>query len=245
MADQSFKEIQQEAQRCYGCGVPFCQTGETIDGKVFGCPLHNLIPEWNHMLASGHIDEAVNRLLKSNCFPEITGRVCPAFCQQVCIHRDVDKKPIQNRATERFLAEYAFEHALIKPLIAPIHSGYSIGIIGSGPMGLAAAHYLSARGHTVTIYEKEAILGGGLRTRVSQKKLPSAIIDRRLALLEEQGVQFHTNESVDEEALQGRYTLTINAAVEKQNPYVAFAIQAGKQAAADAERMLLGYTNLL
>ena len=104
MNDLNFLKHQTEAQRCYGCGVPFCQTGTVIDGKQFGCPLHNLIPEWNHMLGNGNLQQAVSRLLQTNCFPEITGRICPAFCQQVCLHKEVDT-PVQTRANEIFLAE--------------------------------------------------------------------------------------------------------------------------------------------
>ncbi|MDO4280320.1 MAG: FAD-dependent oxidoreductase [Peptococcaceae bacterium] len=245
MKDQAYASCHAQASRCYGCGVPFCQTGSESDGKPFGCPLKNLIPEWNAMLAGGNVEEAVRRLLKTNCFPEITGRVCPAFCQQVCIHRETDKKPVQNRATELFLAEYAFANGMITAERPALRSGNALAIIGSGPMGLAAAHYLSARGHDVTVYEKEAAPGGGLLTKISRKKLPESVINRRLSLLEAQGVQFITNETVDAEALQGRYDLVVDCAAEKANPFIASALAAGKQAAVDAECALLGYTNLL
>lgn len=244
MNDLNFLKHQTEAQRCYGCGVPFCQTGTVIDGKQFGCPLHNLIPEWNHMLGNGNLQQAVSRLLQTNCFPEITGRICPAFCQQVCLHKEVDT-PVQTRANELFLAEYAFEKGLIAPLIPTLYSDCTIAIIGAGPMGLAAAHYLSARGHTVTVYDKAAAPGGQLLTNVSEKRLPRDILARRIALLEAQGVEFRTNEEVDEESLKTFYDGVVNCTHGQPRPSVALAIAAGTKAAADAEKALIGYTNLL
>lgn len=168
MNDQTLEQRKTQAGRCYNCGVPFCQTGCTLGGKPFGCPLHNLIPEWNDMLRKGNAAHALSRLLKVNCFPEFTGRVCPAFCQRACIRSEVDGA-VTIRENELFLAEYGFEKGIIVPAEPKVRSGWTVAVIGSGPMGLTAAHLLSSRGHSVTVFEQEAEPGGQLISAIPKR----------------------------------------------------------------------------
>lgn len=233
-----------QAQRCYNCGVPFCQTGCVIDGKPFGCPLHNLIPEWNDMLRKGNAAHALSRLLKVNCFPEFTGRVCPAFCQRACVRAELDGA-VAIKDNELFLAEYGFENGLIVPAAPKKRSGLTVAIIGSGPMGLAAAQLLSARGHGVVVFEKNSEPGGELISKRLEKRLPRAVVARRTALLERQGVEFKCSVEAEAEKLKREYDAVLPCLGGKQNPFVAHAIAAGKRAAAEAELALMGYTNLV
>ena len=243
MNDQTLEQRKTQAGRCYNCGVPFCQTGCTLGGKPFGCPLHNLIPEWNDMLRKGNAAHALSRLLKVNCFPEFTGRVCPAFCQRACIRSEVDGA-VTIRENELFLAEYGFEKGIIVPAEPKVRSGWTVAVIGSGPMGLTAAHLLSSRGHSVTVFEREAEPGGQLISAIPETRLPRDVVSRRIHLLEQQGVFFRTGETVEPEVLSAAYDSVIPCTGGKQNPFVAHAIAAGKRAAAQAELSLMGYTNL-
>ena len=243
MNDQTLEQRKAQAGRCYNCGVPFCQSGCMLDGKPYGCPLHNLIPEWNDMLRKGNAAHALSRLLKVNCFPEFTGRVCPGFCQRACVRSSVDGA-VAIRENELFLAEYGFEKGLIVPAEPKARSGCTVAVIGSGPMGLTAAHLLSSRGHSVTVFEQEAEPGGQLISTIPETRLPRDIVHRRIHLLEQQGVVFRTGEAVETESIAAAYDNVIPCTGGKQNPFVAFAIAAGKRAAAQAELSLMGYTNL-
>ena len=191
----------------------------------------------------GNAAHALSRLLKVNCFPEFTGRVCPAFCQRACIHSEVDGA-VTIRENELFLAEYGFEKGIIVPAEPKVRSGWTVAVIGSGPMGLTAAHLLSSRGHSVTVFEREAEPGGQLISAIPETRLPRDVVSRRIHLLEQQGVVFRTGETVEPEALSAAYDSVIPCTGGKQNPFVAHAIAAGKRAAAQAELSLMGYTNL-
>ncbi|HPE15542.1 MAG TPA: FAD-dependent oxidoreductase [Oscillospiraceae bacterium] len=180
-----------QAARCLDCGIPFCQSGIVFDGKRLGCPLHNLIPEWNDMLRRGNPTQALSRLLKTNCFPEFTGRVCPAFCQMACT-RALCGEPVTVRENELFIIEYAFQNGLMKPQPPAARSGKTVAVVGSGPAGLTAAHYLNRRGHLVTVLEREAEPGGLLLGGIPDKKLPKEIVRRRIDLMEREGVRFRT-----------------------------------------------------
>lgn len=149
---------EQQGARCMNCGVPFCQTGMLFDGKAFGCPLHNLIPEWNDMIYMGNQGHALSRLLKTNNFPEFTGRVCPALCEKACICGIYDS-PITIRAGELSIIEDAFREKRIHPRHPPQYDDKKVAVIGAGPAGLAAADQLNHRGHSVTVIEKQEFPG--------------------------------------------------------------------------------------
>ncbi len=147
---------QLQGGRCMDCGVPFCQAGEMIGGMASGCPLHNLCPEWNELVYMGNWEQAYYRLAKTNCFPEFTGRVCPALCEAACtcgLHGD----PVSSKENERAIVERAWASGLIQPRISPVRTGKSVAIVGSGPSGLAAAALLSSRGHKVTVFERHDV----------------------------------------------------------------------------------------
>ncbi|MCF0145108.1 MAG: FAD-dependent oxidoreductase, partial [Eubacterium sp.] len=180
-----------QAGRCMDCGVPMCQSAIKLNGMVTGCPLHNLIPEWNDEIYRGHFEHALSRLLKTSNFPEFTGRVCPALCEKACIN-GMDGEPVTIHDNELFLIEKAFAEGWMKPRIPAVRSGKRVAVIGSGPAGLAAADQLNHRGHSVTVYEREDRIGGLLMYGIPNMKLDKHIIERRQKLMEEEGVVFQT-----------------------------------------------------
>ena len=167
----------QQGARCMNCGVPFCQSGMIWEGKTFGCPLHNLIPEWNDMIMSGNLGHALSRLLKVNNFPEFTGRVCPAPCEDACVC-GIYGSPITIRDNELCIIEDGFAN--------------KVAVVGSGPAGLAVADQLNHRGHSVTVVEKEAHAGGLLTYGIPNMKLPKSVVRRRIDLMTDEGVSFVT-----------------------------------------------------
>ncbi|WP_455582683.1 glutamate synthase subunit beta [Dysosmobacter sp.] len=181
----------QQGGRCMNCGVPFCQAGMLVEGRAFGCPLHNLIPEWNDMIMSGNRSHALSRLLKTNNFPEFTGRVCPAPCEKSCIC-GIYGDPVTVRDNELCIIEGAFAEGLIQRRRPPQWSGKKIAVVGSGPAGLAAADQLNRRGHSVTVIEREAHPGGLLTYGIPNMKLPKAVVKRRIDLMTDEGVSFVT-----------------------------------------------------
>ena len=184
-----------QAARCMNCGVPFCQNGKPIKGMVSGCPLNNLIPEWNELIYRNKSDEALKRLLMTNNFPEFTSRVCPALCEKACIC-GIDSKPVTVRDNEYHVIENGFNSGLMNPQIPAYRSGKKIAVIGSGPSGLAAADTLNKRGHSVTVYERSDRIGGLLMYGIPNMKLEKSIVDRRLKLMEDEGVEFRTGVNV-------------------------------------------------
>lgn len=179
---------QQQAARCMDCGVPFCQSD-------YGCPLHNLIPEWNDLLYHGELDTAVRRLLMTNNFPEFTSRVCPALCESACIC-NLHDTPVTNRDNENFLIEHAYASGLMQPKPPAVRSGKKVAVIGSGPAGLAAADQLNKRGHLVTVFERSDRIGGLLMYGIPNMKLEKSVIDRRVKLMQEEGVIFQTGVNI-------------------------------------------------
>lgn len=178
-----------QGARCMNCGVPFCQAGIRFDGETLGCPLHNLIPEWNDMLMNGNYGHALSRLLKTNNFPEFTGRVCPAFCEKACTC-GLNDDPITVHDNELSIIEKAFADGRMQPRFAPERSGRKVAVIGSGPAGLAVADQLNHRGHLVTVLEKDERIGGILTYGIPNMKLPKDKVRRRIELMTSEGVTF-------------------------------------------------------
>ena len=172
-----------QASRCMNCGVPFCQSD-------FGCPLHNLIPEWNDLLYQGQEKEALARLLQTAPFPEFTGRVCPALCEKACNLAD---DGVTNRDNELYLIETGFEKGWIQPRVPAVRTGKTVAVVGSGPSGLACADLLNQMGHQVTVIEKANRPGGLLMYGIPNMKLPKEIIKRRIQLMEAEGISFLLN----------------------------------------------------
>ena len=186
----------EQAGRCMNCGVPLCQSAMVLSGMVTGCPLHNLIPEWNDQIWEGHYAHALSRLIKTSNFPEFTGRVCPALCEKACMCGQ-HGEPVTVRDNELFLIETAFEQGLVKPRIPAVRSGKKVAVVGSGPSGLAAADVLNHRGHSVTVFEREDRIGGLLMYGIPNMKLDKKVIRRRQELMEAEGVAFVTGFNVD------------------------------------------------
>ena len=180
-----------QAGRCMDCGVPMCQSAIKLSGMVTGCPLHNLIPEWNDEIYKGHYEHALSRLLKTSSFPEFTGRVCPALCEKACIN-GMDGNAVTIHDNELFLIEKAFEKGWMIPRVPTLRSGKKVAVIGSGPSGLAAADWLNRRGHSVAVYEREDRVGGLLMYGIPNMKLDKSVITRRQKLMEAEGVVFRT-----------------------------------------------------
>ena len=174
------RERKLQASRCMDCGVPFCH---------WACPLGNKPPEWNDALYRGEWERAYHLLNATNPFPEFTGRVCPALCEKACVLNLVTHEPTTNREDEAAITEAAFREGYVK-VRHPKRNGMKVAVIGAGPAGLAAAHDLNLKGYAVTVFEKEEAAGGLLRWGIPNFKLNKAIIDRRLRLLEQEGVSF-------------------------------------------------------
>lgn len=186
-----------QGARCMACGVPFCQAGVMIAGMASGCPLNNLVPEWNDLVYLGNWEEAYRRLTKTNCFPEFTSRVCPALCEAACTC-NLDSEPVATKANERAIIENAFATGLVKPCPPEVRTGKQVAVVGSGPSGLATAMQLNKRGHKVTVYERNDRIGGLLRYGIPNMKIDKKIIDRRVALMEAEGIEFVTNANIGE-----------------------------------------------
>ncbi|MBO5196902.1 MAG: glutamate synthase subunit beta [Lachnospiraceae bacterium] len=194
----SEEERRQQGARCMECGVPFCQSGMMIGGMASGCPLNNLIPEWNDLLYRGNKEQALRRLLKTNNFPEFTSRVCPAPCEAACTC-NLNGRPVTIKENENGIIENAYETGMIQPRIPAVRTGKRVAVIGSGPAGLAAADQLNQRGHLVTVYERSDRIGGLLMYGIPNMKLEKHIIERKAALMKEEGVEFITGADVGKE----------------------------------------------
>lgn len=192
------EEQKRQASRCMDCGVPFCQSGMTIKGMTSGCPLNNLIPEWNDLVYDGNWERAYNRLHKTSNFPEFTSRVCPALCEKACTC-GLNGEAVCTKENELAIIEKAYANgwAAAKPPI--VRTSKKIAVIGSGPAGLAVADQLNTRGHNVTVFERNDRIGGLLRYGIPNMKLEKHIIDRKLDVMKEEGVQFVVNSNVGAE----------------------------------------------
>ena len=184
-----------QAARCMDCGVPFCQNGKVISGMVSGCPLNNLVPEWNDLLYHGNMEQAYNRLHKTNNFPEFTSRVCPALCEKACtcsLYGDA----VSVRDNEYSIIENAYKEGYASAKIPSVRTGKKVAVIGSGPSGLAVADQLNKRGHSVTVYERDDRVGGLLMYGIPNMKLEKHIIDRKVNIMKEEGIKFITGVNV-------------------------------------------------
>ncbi|MBT6155218.1 MAG: glutamate synthase subunit beta [Planctomycetaceae bacterium] len=188
-------ELRSQGARCMDCGVPFCHTGELMAGMAAGCPVNNLIPEWNDLVYNGHWREALDRLHKTNNFPEFTGRVCPAPCEGSCC-LGVIEPPVTIKNIECNIIDRGFEEGWVVAEQPNTRTGKTIAVVGSGPAGLAAAEQLNSVGHTVTVFERADRIGGLLMYGIPNMKLDKSIVQRRIGLMAEAGIEFVTNTAI-------------------------------------------------
>lgn len=189
------KDRREQASRCMDCGVPFCQSGMMIHGMASGCPLNNLVPEWNDLLYCGNYKKALQMLRQTNNFPEFTSRVCPALCEAACTC-GLNDTPVTCKANENAIVEYGYANGLMEARTPGKRTGKKVAIVGSGPSGLAAADQLNRRGHHVTVYERNDHIGGLLMYGIPNMKLEKWVIDRKQKVMEEEGVTFLVNQDV-------------------------------------------------
>lgn len=186
------EEQAEQGARCMDCGVPFCQFGQPINSMISGCPLNNLIPEWNDLVYRGNYEAAYERLVRTNPFPEFTSRVCPALCEKACTC-SLNGSSVSVRENEYAIIEDSFERGIVHPTKDIPRTGKKIAVIGSGPAGLAAAQRLNSRGHSVAVIEKDDKPGGLLRYGIPNMKLEKEIIDRRIDIMKADGIEFLTD----------------------------------------------------
>lgn len=193
----SLEKQRTQAARCMDCGVPFCQAGMMIKGMASGCPLNNLIPEWNDLLYNGNWQQAYNRLHKTSNFPEFTSRVCPALCEKACTC-GLNGEAVCTKENEKAIIEKAYEEGWAAPKPPKVRTDKRIAVVGSGPSGLAVADQLNRRGHLVTVYERSDRVGGLLRYGIPNMKLEKHIIDRKIEVMKAEGVTFITDANIGE-----------------------------------------------
>ncbi|MFT3982326.1 MAG: glutamate synthase subunit beta [Lachnospiraceae bacterium] len=191
----SREKQQEQGARCMECGVPFCQSGMLLMGMTSGCPLHNLIPEWNDLVYTGNWKQAYNRLRKTNNFPEFTGRVCPALCEEACTCGIYDD-PVSTKENECAIIENAYRNGYADARPPKVRTGKKVAVVGSGPSGLAAADQLNKRGHLVTVFERSDRVGGLMMYGIPNMKLEKRVIDRKVEIMKAEGVVFVTNADV-------------------------------------------------
>src|SRR3954471_11620237 len=186
------KKLQEQASRCMDCGIPFCHTGTLLSGMASGCPINNLIPEWNDLVYRGLWKEALDRLHKTNNFPEFTGRVCPAPCEGSCV-LGINEPPVTIKNIECAIIDKGWDEGWVQPFTPATRTGKKVAVIGSGPAGLSAAEQLNSAGHDVTVYERADRIGGLLMYGIPNMKLDKEkVVLRRVKLMEDAGITFVT-----------------------------------------------------
>ena len=202
--------LRQQAARCMDCGVPFCHTGIVINGAASGCPINNLIPEWNDLVYHGRWREALERLLQTNDFPEFTGRVCPAPCEGSCV-LGINDAPVTIKTIEQAIIDRGFDAGWVKPRVPQARSKKSVAVVGSGPAGLACANQLNQSGHSVTVFERADRAGGLLMYGIPNMKLDKSVVERRLDLMTAEGISFVTNVNVGRDCGANQLTTQFDA----------------------------------
>ena len=205
------EELKQQAARCMNCGVPFCQSGIMLNGMVSGCPLNNLIPQWNDLIYHGKWEDAYKRLTRTNPFPEFTSRVCPAPCEGACTEGHITE-PVTICNIEYEIIERAFEAGWVKPQMAP-KTGKKVAVVGSGPAGLSAAWNLALRGHKVTVYERQEQPGGLLMYGIPNMKLEKNVISRRINLMMTMKIEFKCNVEVGKDIMTSELSKMYDAVI--------------------------------
>jgi glutamate synthase (NADPH) small chain len=204
--------LQKQGARCMDCGVPFCHTGKLIAGMASGCPVNNLIPEWNDLVYRGQWREAIIRLHKTNNFPEFTGRVCPAPCEGSCT-LGINAPPVTIKAIECEIVDRAWASGWITPEPPLARTGKRVAVVGSGPAGLACAAQLNRAGHYVTVFERADRVGGLLMYGIPNMKLDKKVVERRVRLMADEGVRFVTSMEVGKHFPASRLLSDFDAAV--------------------------------
>ncbi|MBM4266914.1 MAG: glutamate synthase subunit beta, partial [Deltaproteobacteria bacterium] len=199
----SEEALQEQAARCMDCGIPFCHRG---------CPLGNIIPDWNDFIYRGRWEEAIERLHSTNNFPEFTGRICPAPCEEACVLR-INQKPVTIKQIEKQIIDHAFGEGWVRPMPADRRTGKRVAVIGSGPAGLACAQQLARAGHEVMVLERADRIGGLLRYGIPDFKMEKHIIDRRMEQMAAEGVRFETGVNVGVDIDITRLRATFDAIV--------------------------------
>ncbi len=189
-------KLRQQGSRCMDCGVPFCHTGKLVSGMASGCPINNLIPDWNDLVFRGLWREALDRLHRTNNFPEFTGRVCPAPCEGSCV-LGINSSPVTIKNIEATIIDHGWAEGWVTPEVPKARTGKRVAVIGSGPAGLSAAAQLNCAGHTVTVFERAPLPGGLLMYGIPNMKLDKKeVVLRRIRLMEESGIKFICNANV-------------------------------------------------
>src|SRR5258708_14039324 len=188
-------ELKKQGARCMNCGIPFCHTGIMLKGTTTGCPLHNLIPEWNDLVYREKWHEAYRFLSLTNNFPEFTGRVCPAPCESACV-LGINDDPVMIKEIEVSIIDHAFDEGWITPNPPDFRTGKKVAVIASGPAGLACADELNKAGHSVTVFERDDRIGGLLMYGIPNMKLEKRIVERRVNLLAKDGIKVRANTTV-------------------------------------------------
>jgi glutamate synthase (NADPH) small chain len=204
--------LRKQGARCMDCGIPFCHTGKIIAGMASGCPINNLIPEWNDLVYRGQWQEAYIRLAKTNNFPEFTGRVCPAPCEGSCT-LGINEPPVTIKLIECEIVDRAFQEGWVTPQPPPVRTGKRVAVVGSGPAGLAAAQQLNKAGHTVTVFERADRVGGLLMYGIPNMKLDKAVVERRVQLIADEGVRFVTGTEIGKHIAADRLLKDYDAVV--------------------------------